>query len=282
MYRHDSHLLQTQYPRKPTSIVRKVQFDTLNHSRPRMNELNALELYWLSYSLAMPVYEKSVASLDTFVDNYVMQQEFEHSRVHAKLNQTYTYHSSQCSRIAMHLCKAMWRVYFKMIMASPGRDLMIICELVLQNHCFDCNERLTLLKNATMSSAMKKVIVYHDLEEMEHGLDLMPLITSFPTWWKCILLCFYSIHSVVFSILIDLQVFIMQLAISPKKAFSRAFRKTKFYLSDILSDINPRVIFSVLTNRYASKEFRTQQENLYKNLALELHDLDLYTSSVVI
>ena len=271
-------------PRRMGSSVRRVTFEHLQNSTNELSGTRRFELFWFCYSLAMPAYEKSVALLDTFDDKYVLSQEFEHSRVHAKLNDSY-----EKSMVNNHvilkinqLFKNFWRFYYGYITSSTFKDIMILGEIGLGFNCFDIESRLQMMKNAPMSDDMRKVLVYHDLEEIEHGLDLVPKISNHSLLWRCILTIVYNIHKAFMEFMLDVHLSVIQFMYTPLRSIKRNTPSIVSYITNPFQHVNPRVTYAILTNRYPSREVRKTKEASYLQYAVELHDMKLDQDKIII
>lgn len=271
-------------PRRAESDVRRVTFKHMQNSKNVLSGDRRFELFWFSYSLAMPAYEKSVATLDTFADKFVLKQEFEHSRVHAKLNDSYEDAlPAGCATLkVIKGIKQFWRSYFSTVMVSPVKDIMILGEIALGFNCLNVENRLQLMKHAPMSDDMRQVIVYHDLEEIEHGLDLVPKISECSFIWRLVLATVYSVHDTFFGLAIDAQVLALQFMYKPAKALRRSVPHLLQYVVDPLGRVNMRIWYAVMMNRYPSRADRDEKEALYVKRAVELHDMDLNQHQVLI
>ena len=232
----------------------------------------------------MPAYEKSVAILDTFDNKYVLSQEFEHSRVHAKLNDSYEKSLSNDPNTMkmIQIFKSFWRYYFGFIMSSVFKDIMILGEIKLGFNCFDVEPRLQMMKNAPMSDDMRKVLVYHDLEEIEHGLDLVPKISKYSLAWKLTLIIMYNIHETFVEFMFDLHLLLLQFMYTPLLSMKRNIPTMVSYILNPFQHVNPHVTYAVLMDRYPSREERTHKEVSYLHHAKELHDMDLNQTKIII
>lgn len=270
-------------PRRNKSIVRKVIFDNLENSINKLGSEKRTELYWFVYSLSMPSYEKSIAKLDTFEDNFVLKQEYEHSRVHVKLNNSYEKSLDKSSPLykCIQLYKLIWRIYFSLIMYSPLKYIMIIGEIYLGFNIYDIKGRLNAYKYLEMSDDMRKVLVYHELEEIEHGLDLVPKIANTHICWRILLSVVYSIHYTLYMFIMELQTIVLEILCKKKLEFEK-FIPLLEYIKDPLQHIDPKICYSVISNRYPSRNFRNESEFLYKKYALDLFNLDLSQNTLKI
>lgn len=271
-------------PRRIESDVRRVTFDNLQNSVNHLSGTRRFEILWFCYSLAMPAYEKSVAILDTFDDKYVLSQEFEHSRVHAKLNDSYEKSLSDDPNTMklIQVFKSFWRFYFGFVMSSFFKDIMIFGEIKLGFNCFDVEPRLQMMKNAPMSDDMRKVLVYHDLEEIEHGLDLVPKLSKYSLGWKLILITIYNIHEAFMEFMFDLHILLIQFRYKPLLSMKRNIPPMISYIVNPFQHVNPRVTYAVLMNRYPTREERNRKESSYLHHAKELHDMDLNQRKIII
>ena len=264
-------------PRRTDSNTRKVIFDELKYSKNKISEKRQFELFWLMYSLAMPSYEKSVAILDTFENDFVLHQEYEHSRVHVKLNDSYE------NYYIFKYFKLFWRIYFNLIMSSPFKELLIIGEIQLQYNCMDVQGRLEMFQSADMSNVMKKVLVYHDLEEIEHGLDLVPLIMRHNMAWRIVLFCVYTVNCIIQTLALEIQTILTCIHLNP---IYTVFRKIPVilvrYMKEPYTDIRLNILYSLITGRYPSAEFRNERIDEYKKLSMKMFGIDFNKSNVVI
>jgi hypothetical protein len=224
------------------------------------------EIYWLCYSLAMPAYEKAVALLDTFDSNHVLKQEFEHSRVHSELNLTYM----KSAPITLGLIKKFWRTYFGYIHNSSFNKLLIVGELALHFNCINSKQRLEIINSAKMSSSLKNVIVYHDMEEIEHGADLVELLDS-----KRHIIA-YVIHDIVFSFLLRFQSLVVRCILDFEYTFKNLLPKfIKMYIINPIPDINLMAPSCAWRGRYMPNDIRDSNIKEYRTHAKELFGLTL-------
>ncbi|MDB4588343.1 hypothetical protein N9095_00025 [bacterium] len=251
-------------PRRTESLERKVKFDKLLYAKNKLSVTRPYEVFWLAYSLSMPVYEKCVGMLDTFDDNFVMKEEFEHSRVHAKLNDSYGNFKGY---------KFFWRMYYNFLMNSPFKEILILGEIKLQFNCLNVESRLVNYKESDMSDTMKKTLIYHDLEEIEHGLDLVPIITNYTTIWKIILFTVYTIHEVLFTILLRLQSILMVFRMDPVFTITRKIPVTLLYfMRNPLEDVHFDILYAIITNKFPSKKYRDQRVKEYIDISKKLFE----------
>ena len=267
-------------PRRDESIVRRVIFKNLENSVNKLSHENRTELYWFVYSLSMPAYEKSIAKLDTFEDNFVLKQEYEHSRVHAKLNHSYEKSMDNSSLLykMTQIFKCIWRIYFSII---PIKDIMILGEIYLGFNIFDIRGRLNAYKYLPMSEDMRKVLVYHELEEIEHGLDLVPRISNKNTFWRICLAAMYSVHYTFYTFMMELQTICFELVCKNEFDINKLYPLVEFIL-DPLHSVDPKICYAVIFNKYPTRKYRDDSEKLYKKCALEMFKLDFTYKNIFI
>ena len=132
-----------------------------------------------------------------------------------------------------------------------------------------------------MSEDMRKVLVYHEFEEIEHGLDLVPRIANTHICWRMFLCTMYSIHYTAYAFMMDLQTILLEI-LCKNKCELEHFAPLLEYIKDPLQHVDPKICYAVIFNRYPTRKYRNESETAYKKHALEMFDLDLTQSNLKI
>ena len=212
-----------------------------------------------------------------------MKQEFEHSKVHSKLNDSYIKSLEKNITLFRYInyFKFIWRVYFQLILVSPFRSLLIIGEIFLGYNIFDVKDKLLFYKYTQMSNDMKKVLIYHELEEIEHGLDLVPIISQKSFFTRMMLTIAYNIHYALYIFILEIQTIILEIIC--KKSFDiQMLNPIMEMMLDPFKSVDVKILYSMIYNKYPSRKTRDVSESDFIIYSINLFDFDLSKDIVYI
>lgn len=155
-------------PSQKDKIIRKVDTESLKNEKISVNFLNFDEVYMVSLSAMIPIFESSVQYHDYTVDNYVTEQERVHSNTHLQLNNAFDSETKK----GMRRVRRFYKVIFRMFQRWQYFEKCLIFYVEPSFYYSASDAKLFFQRIQSFSNEpLKRVFCYHWMEELEHGFE---------------------------------------------------------------------------------------------------------------